>query len=409
MEALKQGSDALFILLGGIMVLAMHAGFAFLELGTVRKKNQVNALVKILVDFSVSTVVYFMVGYSVAYGTSFFVGAEQLAQKNGYELVKFFFLLTFAAAIPAIISGGIAERARFGPQLIATAVLVGLIYPVFEGAAWGSRFGFQGWVKGLTGVEFHDFAGSVVVHAVGGWIGLAAVLLLGARAGRYRRDGNISAHPPSSIPFLALGAWVLAVGWFGFNVMSAQTIDKISGLVAVNSLMAMVGGTLAALALGRNDPGFVHNGPLAGLVAVCAGSDLMHPLGALVVGAVAGSIESTSYGFGFNTIRFKGVVDTLLVTSVTPKDKDYVHVRFCFMVKKTGGAALDRGVGKAFIAEVSRQLEQDIPVWENKVFVHPPMLCEGDGPIPLFRKWLRQFFPAGTFDGMNLPAELYNA
>jgi 3-ketosteroid 9alpha-monooxygenase subunit A len=126
-------------------------------------------------------------------------------------------------------------------------------------------------------------------------------------------------------------------------------------------------------------------------------------------GAVAGSIESTSYGFGFNTIRFKGVVDTLLVTSVTPKDKDYVHVRFCFMVKKTGGAALDRGVGKAFIAEVSRQLEQDIPVWENKVFVHPPMLCEGDGPIPLFRKWLRQFFPAGTFDGMNLPAELYNA
>ena len=290
MEALKQGSDALFILLGGIMVLAMHAGFAFLELGTVRKKNQVNALVKILVDFSVSTVVYFMVGYSVAYGTSFFVGAEQLAQKNGYELVKFFFLLTFAAAIPAIISGGIAERARFWPQLLATAVIVGLVYPLFEGAVWGGRFGFQAALKGWTGAEFHDFAGSVVVHAVGGWVGLAAVLLLGARANRYRKDGAMSAHPPSSIPFLALGAWVLAVGWFGFNVMSAQTIDKISGLVAVNSLMAMVGGTLVALALGKNDPGFVHNGPLAGLVAVCAGSDLMHPLGALVVGGLAGAI-----------------------------------------------------------------------------------------------------------------------
>ena len=290
MEALKQGADALFILLGGIMVLAMHAGFAFLELGTVRRKNQVNALVKILVDFSVSTVVYFTVGYAVAYGTNFFVGAEVLAAKNGYELIKFFFLLTFAAAIPAIISGGIAERARFWPQLIATAVIVGFVYPFFEGVVWNQHFGVQAWIKALTGAEFHDFAGSVVVHAVGGWIALPAVVLLGARSNRYRKDGAISAHPPSSIPFLALGAWILTVGWFGFNVMSAQTLDKISGLVAVNSLMAMVGGTLAALVVGKNDPGFVHNGPLAGLVAVCAGSDLMHPLGALVVGAAAGTV-----------------------------------------------------------------------------------------------------------------------
>ncbi|OPF64460.1 ammonium transporter [Hydrogenophaga sp. H7] len=288
MDALKQGADALFILLGGIMVLAMHAGFAFLELGTVRKKNQVNALVKILVDFSVSTIAYFVVGYGVAYGTHFFIGAETLAQKNGYNLVKFFFLLTFAAAIPAIISGGIAERAKFWPQLIATAVIVGFFYPFFEGIAWNGHFGVQAWIEAATGATFHDFAGSIVVHAVGGWIALPAVVFLGARANRYRKDGGISAHPPSNIPFLALGAWILCVGWFGFNVMSAQTLDKISGLVAVNSLMAMVGGTLAALIAGKNDPGFVHNGPLAGLVAVCAGSDLMHPLGALVVGAVAG-------------------------------------------------------------------------------------------------------------------------
>ncbi len=294
MEALKQGAsqgaDTLFILLGAIMVLAMHAGFAFLELGTVRRKNQVNALVKILVDFSMSTVVYFLVGYSVAYGTSFFVGAETLAQKNGYDLVKFFFLLTFAAAIPAIISGGIAERAKFWPQLIATAIIVGFVYPFFEGIVWNGAFGIQDWIKATTGENFRDFAGSIVVHAVGGWIALPAVILLGARSNRYRKDGSLSAHPPSSIPFLALGAWILCVGWFGFNVMSAQTLDKISGLVAVNSLMAMVGGTLAALALGKNDPGFVHNGPLAGLVAVCAGSDIMHPLGALAVGAIAGAI-----------------------------------------------------------------------------------------------------------------------
>ncbi len=288
MEQFKTSSDVLFVLLGAIMVLAMHAGFAFLEVGTVRKKNQVNALVKILVDFGVSTLAYFFVGYAIAYGINFFQSAEVLTAKSGYDLVKFFFLLTFAAAIPAIVSGGIAERARFYPQLAATALLVGLVYPFFEGMIWNGNFGFQGWLESTFGFAFHDFAGSVVVHAMGGWIALTAVTLLGARRGRYQKSGSIAAHPPSSIPFLALGAWILTVGWFGFNVMSAQTVEGISGLVAVNSLMAMVGGTLAALVVGRNDPGFVHNGPLAGLVAVCAGSDLMHPAGALAVGAIAG-------------------------------------------------------------------------------------------------------------------------
>ena len=308
MENLKTGSDALFILLGAIMVLAMHAGFAFLELGTVRKKNQVNALVKILVDFAVSTIAYFFIGYSIAYGVNFFSGAELLAEKNGYELVKFFFLLTFAAAIPAIISGGIAERAKFNPQLIATFVLVGFVYPFFEGIAWNQHYGIQAWIKSFTGEEFHDFAGSVVVHAVGGWIALPAIILLGARRGRYTKEGQISAHPPSSIPFLALGAWILAVGWFGFNVMSAQTIDKISGLVAMNSLMAMVGGTLAAWVVGRNDPGFTYNGPLAGLVAVCAGSDLMHPMGALFVGLVAGGL----FVYMFTLVQNRWKIDDVL-------------------------------------------------------------------------------------------------
>ena len=307
-ENLKSGSDVLFILLGAIMVLAMHAGFAFLELGTVRKKNQVNALVKILVDFAVSTIAYFFIGYSIAYGVDFFSGAELLAEKNGYELVKFFFLLTFAAAIPAIISGGIAERAKFNPQLIATFVLVGFIYPFFEGIAWNQHYGIQAWIKSLTGEEFHDFAGSIVVHAVGGWIALPAVMLLGARRGRYTKDGNVAAHPPSSIPFLALGAWILAVGWFGFNVMSAQTIDKVSGLVAMNSLMAMVGGTLAAWVIGRNDPGFTYNGPLAGLVAVCAGSDLMHPMGALVVGLIAGAL----FVYMFTLVQNSWKIDDVL-------------------------------------------------------------------------------------------------
>lgn len=308
MGNLPTSHDALFILLGAIMVLAMHAGFAFLELGTVRKKNQVNALVKILTDFAISTLAYFFIGYVIAYGVNFFTGAEQLAQKNGYELVKFFFLLTFAAAIPAIVSGGIAERAKFNPQMAATFMLVGFVYPFFEGITWNHRFGIQGWLNATFGAEFHDFAGSVVVHAVGGWVALAAVLLLGARRGRYSKEGRISAHPPSSIPFLALGAWILTVGWFGFNVMSAQTINNISGLVAVNSLMAMVGGTLTALWFGKNDPGFLHNGPLAGLVAVCAGSDLMHPIGALVVGGVAGALFVVMFTFTQNRWKIDDVL-----------------------------------------------------------------------------------------------------
>lgn len=308
MQSLQAGIDVLFVLLGAIMVLAMHSGFAFLEVGTVRHKNQVNALVKIICDFAASTIGYFFIGYLVAYGTGFLDAAPSLVANNGYELVKFFFLLTFAAAIPAIVSGGIAERARFYPQLVATFLLVSLIYPFFEGITWNGNFGIQGWFESTFGAAFHDFAGSIVVHAVGGWIALAAVLLLGPRQGRYGKDGGMTAHPPSSIPFLALGAWILTVGWFGFNVMSAQSVEGISGLVAVNSLMAMVGGILAALFVGKNDPGFVHNGPLAGLVAICAGSDLMHPLGALATGAVAGGL----FVWTFTLTQNKWKIDDVL-------------------------------------------------------------------------------------------------
>lgn len=293
-ETLVQSSNTLFILIGAIMVLAMHAGFAFLEVGTVRHKNQVNALVKIMTDFAMSTLAYFFIGYKIAYGMDFYASAAELTQNNGYELVKFFFLLTFAAAIPAIISGGVAERAKFYPMLIASVFIVAFVYPFFEGMIWNGNYGFQSWLATKFGAEFHDFAGSVVVHSVGGWIAFAAILVLGSRMGRYR-DGRVIAFAPSNIPFLALGSWVLTVGWFGFNVMSAQTLDGISGLVAVNSLMAMVGGTIVAMVVGKKDPGFIHNGPLAGLVAVCAGSDLMHPIGALVVGGVAGGLFVYSF------------------------------------------------------------------------------------------------------------------
>lgn len=306
-QTLTQSSDTLFLLLGAIMVFLMHAGFAFLEVGTVRKKNQVNALVKILADFGVSTIAYFFIGYWIAYGANFFSDAATLSQGNGYELVKFFFLLTFAAAIPAIVSGGIAERARFYPILLATFFTVGLVYPLFEGIIWNGNFAVQSWFEATFGYAFHDFAGSVVVHSVGGWIALVAVIFLGMRKGRIRA-GKHTNFAPSNIPFLALGAWILCVGWFGFNVMSAQTLNGISGLVAMNSLMAMAGGILAALVVGKNDPGFIHNGPLAGLVAVCAGSDLMHPLGALVTGGVAGAL----FVWLFTHLQNKTKIDDVL-------------------------------------------------------------------------------------------------
>lgn len=306
-QTLIHGSNTLFILMGAVMVLAMHAGFAFLEVGTVRQKNQVNALSKILSDFAVSTLAYFFIGYWVAYGVNFLQPAAVLAEDHGYALVKFFFLLTFAAAIPAIISGGIAERAKFGPQLCATALIVAFVYPFFEGLIWNGNFGLQDWLKASFGASFHDFAGSVVVHAVGGWLAFGAVVLLGRRDGRYR-DGRLIAFAPSNIPFLALGSWILIVGWFGFNVMSAQTLQGVSGLVAVNSLMAMVGGTAASLLVGRNDPGFLHNGPLAGLVAVCAGSDLMHPVGALATGAIAGGL----FVWAFTATQVKWKIDDVL-------------------------------------------------------------------------------------------------
>ncbi len=315
MEQLQQSGDVFFLLMGAILVFAMHGGFAFLEVGTVRHKNQVNALCKILVDFAISTVMYFFIGYSVAYGVTFLMSAEDIAgaakgfDGQGLSLVKFFFLCTFAAAVPAIISGGIAERAKFGGQMVGTAILVGLFYPFMEGIVWNKNFGIQeNFFAARLGAEFKDFAGSIVVHAFGGWAALAAIRRLGARIGRYGKDGRSMGIPPSSIPWLAMGSWMLCVGWFGFNVMSAQSLKGISGLVAMNSLMAMCGGILAALVAGDNDPGFVHNGALAGLVAVCAGSDVMHPLGAFLTGGVAGAIFVSMFQISTNRWKIDDVL-----------------------------------------------------------------------------------------------------
>jgi Amt family ammonium transporter len=305
---LSKSSDVFFLLIGAVMILAMHGGFAFLEVGSVRRKNQVNALNKIICEWSFSTLVYFLIGYPIARGVSFLVPVDKLVTDNGFEYVRFFFYLGFAACVPAIISGGVAERAKFWTNALAGILFVGLVYPIIEAVTWGranmTLGQSDGWLAQTFGAPFHDFAGSVVVHATGGWLALPAILLLGTRLKRYED----SAIKVSSIPFLALGSWALIVGWFGFNVMSAGNLGDISGLVAINSLMAMVGGTIAALAISKNDAGFVHNGALAGLVAICAGSDLYHPAAAFVVGAIAGAI----FVFLFQAETDKWKVDDVL-------------------------------------------------------------------------------------------------
>jgi len=296
MLGLQAGTDVLFLLVGAVLVLAMHAGFACREAGTVRYKNQVDALCKILVLLAVSTVAYLVVGYTIAYGASFFMGARALSGggdgfgPQGLTLARFFLLATMAAAVPAIVSGGIAERARLLPQCAAAALVVALVYPVFEGIVWNRNHAIQErFFKAWLGAEFHDLAGSVVVHAVGGWLAFAAVRRLGPRLGRSEK-GRAGRFPPSSVPWMALGTWLLCIGWLGFIVISAQSVQSVTGLVAINSLMAMCGGILAALVAGDGDPGFVHNGALAGLVAICAGADVVHPVGALLIGAVAGIV-----------------------------------------------------------------------------------------------------------------------
>jgi len=309
---LSNSTDVLFLLIGAVMIFSMHAGFAFLEAGSVRRRSQVNAFNKIIFEWAISTVMYFVVGYPIARGVNFWLNASAL---NGHSLdmVRFFLYLGFAACVPAIISGGVAERAKFWTNTLAGAVFVGLAYPVLEACCWGQFSGrvFSGdgsWLASWAGHGFHDYAGSVVVHSMGGWLALPAVLLMGPRRRRYAEDGTSQPIQVSSIPFLSLGSWILCAGWFGFNVMSAGAVNDISALVAVNSLMAMVGGTIAAMLLSRNDAGFTHNGALAGLVAICAGSDLYHPAGAFIVGAVAGAI----FVLGFTTVTERLKIDDVL-------------------------------------------------------------------------------------------------
>ena len=302
-----------FILWGAVLVFSMHGGFAFLEAGSVRRKNVADSLTRIITDWAISTVMYFAIGWPLAYGTWLYASAHGLVSTNqGFNLVHFFFLLTFAACAPAIISGGIAERVRSIPVMLSTALIVAFIYPFYESMVWG-QLGWlgsaTGWLAHLAGNPFHDYAGSVVVHAMGGWLALPAIWIIGPRLGSVVK-GVKKDFPAHSIPWLAMGSWLLVVGWFGFNVASSGSLSTISGLVALNSLMAMVGGIIGLIVVsrGKNEPIGIHNGALAGLVAICSGSDVVHPLSAFAIGVVAGLI----FHFGVKLEKRMSKVDDAL-------------------------------------------------------------------------------------------------
>ncbi len=317
LETFQTSSNMFFLIWGGVLVFSMHAGFAFLEAGLVRRKNVVNAFNKILMEWLVAAVGYFVLGYGIAHGIYFALMSVGAIEEAGlqYNLAHYFFMLTFATAAIAIISGGVAERVKLKAHLIAATFVTSLIYPFFEGLVWDSSAIFgnplgsdSGFLAGLFGSGFHDFAGSVVVHAIGGWLALPAVYILGPRIGRFV-NGEVKEFPIHSVPYVALGSWFLAVGWYGFNVASAGALDNLRlGLVAANSTLAMAGGGLVAALLSRHDPGFLHNGVLAGLVAVCAGSDIYHPLGAFVVGAVAGALFVWGFKFEIERLRLDDVL-----------------------------------------------------------------------------------------------------
>ncbi len=316
-EVFQTSSSMFFLIWGGVLVFSMHAGFAFLEAGLVRRKNVVNAFNKILMEWLVAGVGYFVLGYGIAHGIYFALMSVGAIEKAGlqYNLAHYFFMLTFATAAIAIISGGVAERINFRAHLVAAVFVTSLIYPFFEGLVWDSNSilgnllgGDSGLLARFFGAPFHDFAGSVVVHAIGGWLALPAIYILGPRIGRFV-NGEVKEFPIHSVPYVALGSWFLAIGWYGFNVASAGSLGPLNlGLVAANSTLAMAGGGIVAALLSRHDPGFLHNGVLAGLVAVCAGSDIYHPLGAFVVGAVAGAIFVWGFKFEIDVLRIDDVL-----------------------------------------------------------------------------------------------------
>lgn len=313
-EALSQSNaNLLWTLIAAILVMFMQAGFALVEIGFARAKNAGNILMKNLLDFAAGQPAFFLLGFGLMFGQDIggFIGSsgfllsgnDPTSDTGMWNLTFWFFQSVFAATSATIISGGIAERTKFSAYIIVSIVVSAIIYPISGHWAWGSLWGAGELGKGwLETMGFIDFAGSTVVHSVGGWMALAGALVIGPRIGKYGPDGKAKAIPGHNIPMAGLGVFILWFAWFGFNSGSTTAVNGTIGYIAVNTSLAGCMGTLGAMIYawikhGKPDTSMALNGALAGLVAITAGCFEVSPVGSLIIGLMAGILVVVSLEF----------------------------------------------------------------------------------------------------------------
>lgn len=308
-DSVKATLDNVWILIAAVLVIFMQAGFALVEAGLTRAKNVSNIFMKNLMDFCVGALLFFAVGYAIAFGGSFtglggFIGGDGwfLAGDGVFsygtldKFVFFTFQVAFAATAATIVSGAMAERTKFRSYILYSAVISAVIYPIVVRWQWGG-----GWLFQLD-TPFHDFAGSAIVHMTGGMASIMGAYFLGPRKGKYSAEGKPMAIPGHSIPFAILGCFILLIGWYGFNPGSYLGADPAIGLIAVNTTLGAAAGAVVAMIVtwlrdGKPDVAMTGNGLLAGLVGVTAGCWVINGLGAIIIGAVAGAIVVYSVSF----------------------------------------------------------------------------------------------------------------
>jgi Amt family ammonium transporter len=324
-DLVQTHANYLWTLIAAALVFFMQAGFAMVESGFTRAKNAINIMMKNLMDFSMGTLAYWAIGFGLMFGvsatgwfgTSGFFLSDFTPDGDPWVLAFWMFQVVFAATAATIVSGAMAERTRFTGYLLYTIGISALIYPIFGSWAWGSLFNGSGWLEGFG---FIDFAGSTVVHSVGGWAALAGAIVLGPRIGKYTKDGQIRPILGHNMPLAALGVFILWLGWFGFNPGSTTTADTSIAMIFVNTNLAAAAGAVVAMAtswikFGKSEVGMSLNGALAGLVGITAGCANVSPLSAVIIGAVAGVLVVLSVVF-FDRIKIDDPVGAISVHGV---------------------------------------------------------------------------------------------
>jgi len=324
-DEVQNNLNFVWTLVAAFLVFLMQAGFSMVEAGFTRAKNACNIMMKNMMDFSVGALAFWAIGFGIMFGANnggyfgttdfFFSGAS--GDGAPWNFAFWMFQVVFCATAATIISGGVAERTKFGAYLVYSVFVSALIYPVFGSWAWGSLYNGSGWLEGLG---FIDFAGSTVVHSVGGWLALAGAIIVGPRLGKYTKEGKVKPIPGHNIPIAALGVFLLWFGWYGFNPGSTTTGDTSIALIAVTTTLAAAAGAVAAMLFtwmkyGKSDIGMTLNGALAGLVGITAGCANVSPLSSVIIGLVAGVLVVLSVLF-FDKIKVDDPVGAVSVHGV---------------------------------------------------------------------------------------------